>query len=94
MRMKTIVRMAGLGAVVASAFSLPATAENGSPKARGKDPNEKICEKQEVLGSRLAVKRVCMTRAEWAAQRRTDRDLVQNSQMGVRQPNPCARPGC
>lgn len=30
------------------------------------DPNRIICQKQEVIGSRLATKKICKTRAEWA----------------------------
>jgi len=45
-----------------------------------RDPNKMICEEEEVLGSRLATKRVCMTRAEWAEQQRTDRALIDRSQ--------------
>jgi hypothetical protein len=77
----------------AAQLSVPAVAEPGSVKPT-KDPNQVICEKQEVLGSRLAVRRVCMTRAQWAEQRRTERDLVQNSQLNARQKNPCNRSGC
>lgn len=46
------------------------------------DPNKMICEDEEVLGSRLATKRVCMTRAQWAERQRNDRDLTQRSQTG------------
>lgn len=71
---------------LAVALAAPAAAR---PKdAKDRDPNKVVCEKQEVLGSRLATKRVCKTRAEWAEQRRADRDLVQRSQLGVRQDNP------
>jgi hypothetical protein len=45
-----------------------------------KDPNEKICEKQSVLGSRLATRRVCATRAEWAEQRRLDKEAIDQGQ--------------
>ena len=87
----------GLQLVLVAAFaaqvSVPATAEPGPARA-AKDPNQVICEKQEVLGSRLAVRRVCMTRAQWAEQRRAERDLVQNSQLNARQKNPCNRTGC
>jgi hypothetical protein len=37
------------------------------------DPNEIVCQKQEVTGSRLQSKRVCRTRAEWAEMQRLDR---------------------
>ena len=87
--MLSVGRLIALGAMVA--LAMPAAAQMS--KAKG-DANEVICEKQEVLGSRLAVKRVCKTRAEWTEQRRADRDLVQNSQLGVRQKNPCNRNGC
>ena len=40
--------------------------------------NEVVCEKQQVLGSRLQSKRVCRTRAEWADLKNQDRmDLEQ-----------------
>lgn len=52
-----------------------------------KDPNERICEKQTVVGSRLATRRVCATRAEWEEKRRLDKDAVDSAQ---RAPNgPC-----
>ena len=44
------------------------------------DPNEKICEKIKPVGSRLATKRVCATRAEWADYRRQDRDALDKAQ--------------
>lgn len=54
-------------------------------KADTKDPNRVICEKQEVVGSRLQSKRVCMTAAEWAAKRREDRQMIDRAQtLGVR----------
>jgi hypothetical protein len=45
------------------------------------DPDEIVCEKQQVLGSRLASHRICMTRAEWAEQRRIQRMDVEHVQM-------------
>ena len=40
------------------------------------NPDEKVCEDITIVGSRLAVKRVCATRAQWAEKRRRDRDLL------------------
>ena len=40
--------------------------------AKKDDPNEKICVKEESTGSRVSVKRVCMTRAEWADRKLQD----------------------
>ena len=45
------------------------------------DPNEVVCEKQKQLGSRIATKRICKTRAEWAAQRLSDRMDVEKTQV-------------
>jgi invasion protein IalB len=45
------------------------------------DPNEVVCEKQQEPGSRLATNRVCMTRSQWAEQRRLDRQDVEKAQM-------------
>jgi invasion protein IalB len=45
-----------------------------------KDPNEVVCEKQEVLGSRLNFEKVCKTRAEWAEERRQNRMAVDKTQ--------------
>jgi hypothetical protein len=57
------------------------------PGNKARDPNEKVCEDIQMIGSRLAVKRICATRAEWAAMRRQDRDVIDQAQ---RSPNgPC-----
>jgi hypothetical protein len=50
-------------------------------KSDAKDPNRMVCEKQEVLGSRLQSKRVCMTAAEWATKKREERMAIDKSQM-------------
>ena len=71
--------------LVAVLISVPAVAQTprpASPPASQKalDPNEVICEKQEVLGSRLQTRRVCMTRAKWADLRLQDRQDVERVQ--------------
>lgn len=67
--------------LLVSSFALapaPLLAEQGqSPK----DPNERICEKQTVVGSRLSTRRVCATRAEWEEKRRLDKEAVDRAQM-------------
>ena len=45
-----------------------------------KDPNEKVCETHGVLGSRLAKRRICATRAEWAERRQRERDIIDRTQ--------------
>lgn len=65
-----------------------------SPSAPGakktRDPNEVVCEKIEVVGSRLSVKKVCMTRSEWAEQKRQDRLDIDKAQVL----RPCGTQGC
>lgn len=68
-------------AAMAMFSAMPAMAESSSPpKKIAKDPNEVVCEKQEVLGSRVATKKVCMTRAEWAEKRRVERQEIDRAQ--------------
>jgi hypothetical protein len=43
--------------------------------------NEIVCQKQEVTGSRLGVKRICMTRSEWADRRMQDRQELERVQV-------------
>ena len=73
-------------AVAAAASMLSATAWASEPvapdKKVAKDPNEVVCEKQEVLGSRLGSKKICMTRAEWAEKRRIERQEIDKAQVG------------
>ncbi len=67
-------------AVVAMVSVTPAVAQASDSKKKSKDPNEVVCEKQEVLGSRVATKRICMTRAEWAEKRRLERLEIDKAQ--------------
>lgn len=45
------------------------------------DPNRMVCEKIEVIGSRLTTKKVCLTRSEWAEQKRHDREDTEKIQL-------------
>lgn len=72
--------------LITAAVTLASAANAGDRKA-DKDPNRIICEKQGVLGSRLATKRVCMTAAEWAAQRASERQLIDKTQIQQKGPN-------
>lgn len=68
-------------AVMATLIASPAVAQAPAPAHRNaQDPNEVICEKQEVTGSRLATRRVCKTRAEWADLRLQDRQETERIQ--------------
>ena len=82
MRVKLIaiagVFLCAAAAPVAAQTAAPTTA----PAAKGStlDPNKVICEKQEVVGSRLATRRVCMTRSQWADLRNQDRQQLDKVQ--------------
>lgn len=74
--------------VVFAALALvPAIAAAEEKKADKNDPNRIICEKQEVLGSRVATKRVCLTAAQWEERRREDRDALDKGQRQARGPS-------
>jgi hypothetical protein len=45
------------------------------------DPNEVVCEKTEQIGTRLETNRVCMSRAQWAEQKRQTREEIDKAQM-------------
>lgn len=72
--------LAGMsGTALAQAAAAPAQAQ-APAQTSTVDPNEVICEKQEVLGSRLATKKVCHTRAEWADLKLQDRQELERAQ--------------
>ncbi len=78
------VRMAMISAAVAALGTTAAFATAAPANQKQRDPNEMVCEKQKELGSRVAVKRVCMTRAEWAERRRIDRMEIEKAQINTR----------
>jgi hypothetical protein len=72
-----IVVAAIVGALAGSAA---VAAPPGSANQRSADPDKIICEKQEVTGSRLQVRRVCLTRAQWADRRLQERQAIDRTQ--------------
>jgi hypothetical protein len=84
--------VAGLGAVCGGPAVAQQPPQNTASHARPPaDPNEKICEDLTVVGSRLATKRICATRAEWEAQKRSDKDTVNQLQTQLCE---TAKPDC
>lgn len=45
------------------------------------DPNQIVCEKEARLGSRLVNDRICMSRAQWAEQKRLTRQTIDQAQI-------------
>lgn len=82
--MRKVLITTAASLLLSPAASLPALAEgaqtNQEAAKPAKDPNEVICEKQEEIGSRIASQRVCKTRAEWAEERRTNRQDIDKMQ--------------
>jgi hypothetical protein len=58
--------------------SAPATPPQDQTKAL--NPNEVVCQKLEVVGSRLAVKKFCLTRSQWQDSRLQDRQFIEKIQ--------------
>ena len=74
-------------AIFAALALVPAIAAAEEKKADKNDPNRMICEKQEVLGSRVATKKICMTAAQWEDRRREDREAIEKGQKQARGPS-------
>jgi hypothetical protein len=71
-----------LSVALIASFSLsPAAfaAESGTKKDK-KDPDRLICRSEEVLGSRLAKNKRCLTAAQWDEERRAQRTLIDRAQ--------------
>ncbi len=61
-----------------------------APNTNVGNPNEKVCETVKMIGSRLAARRFCGTRAEWAERKLRDRQALEDAQR-----SPCVRKaGC
>ena len=70
-----------LSFILIATLSLGSAGPAEEPKAKKPlDPNEKVCETIKPVGSRLATKRVCATRAQWAEQRKQDREETEKAQ--------------
>lgn len=70
-----------LAVLAATSLFLAPNAVTQTDKTKNSpDPNEKVCETIRPVGSRLATKRVCATRAEWADYRRQDHDAIDKAQ--------------
>ena len=76
-----IARLTALA--IAAAIPAAATAAPPAQPVPTGDPNEKICQDSTQIGSRLAKRRVCATRAEWAARRLQDRQDAEHIQRSI-----------
>lgn len=76
-----------IGLFLLAALGLASVASAEEKKTAAKDPDRIICEKQEVVGSRLATRRVCMTAAQWEERKREDRQAIDKAQVQARGPS-------
>lgn len=70
-----------VAAPLAAQAPAPASGQAQAAPQKSAPGDEIICEKQAVIGSRLAKKKVCMTRAQWADMRLQDRQEVERVQV-------------
>ena len=69
------------GALLASSAGWAQTPTSGGDATEANlDPNETVCQAVAQTGSRLSRARVCMTRAQWAEQRRLTRQSIERTQ--------------
>lgn len=67
-----------------AASTTPASAAQQAAKSANDYWAEVVCKKEEVVGSRLATRRTCLTRLQWAERAREERDsLVQAQTKGA-----------
>ena len=66
---------------VAQPAAAPSQTQATTEAKSAENSNEIVCQKQEVTGSRLGVKRICMTRSEWADRRMQDRQELERVQV-------------
>ena len=78
--MKRVIFLATLAA--ASAGIAQTTSEGPATQKTGviSDPDEIVCVRERVIGSRVATRRICRTRAEWAAARDEVKQEVERAQ--------------
>lgn len=74
-----------VGAFSAIALLMVSAAPEAAPPVPASNtnvgnPNEKICETITPIGSRLATKRFCGTRAEWADRKLQEKQALENAQ--------------
>ena len=74
---------AAAGLIAAPAVAGEPQAANPAAAADQSNPDQKICEKITVTGSRLATRTVCATKREWDQRRLEERQLLERSQLSA-----------
>lgn len=82
------ISMIAASAFAAIAVGTPSEPASAQVSKAPRDPNEKVCQVITPVGSRLATKKVCATRAEWEEKKRQDREATERAQTQVCVINP------
>ncbi|HEV2817974.1 MAG TPA: hypothetical protein VGW40_12225 [Allosphingosinicella sp.] len=77
--MKRFVILAA-GLVASAGFTQPPASPSSTDAPDSHDPNELICQRMLMPGSRLNAGRVCMTRQQWEQRRQADRMDAERAQ--------------
>lgn len=93
-----MLKLALASAIAMALVATPSFAQKGrAPNTSTGDPNERICENITPVGSRIATKRFCGTRAEWEDRKRQDREALESAQKGpcmITRTTGTGRPAC
>lgn len=63
------------------AASVDAKVATVETTAKQKEVDPVVCERVEEVGSLIRAKKVCMRKSQWEEQRRSDRSLIERSQV-------------
>jgi hypothetical protein len=74
--------MENLAIVALTAIGSPAPSQP-LPAPKQHDPNEVVCERVKLPGSRVDARKVCGTRAQWAELRKREREMANQVQRGA-----------
>ena len=84
--LKLVTFAVALAFCATSSVAQVSSIESSRPAGKApSDPNKPICERVEQIGTRLGARRVCMTAAQWAEQRREQREAMERVQRTVNQ---------
>jgi hypothetical protein len=76
-----VTRLLILGATSVALIATAAMAQtSGDVRGPSNDPGQIVCIKEKEIGSRVATRRVCRTRAEWEQHRSQTRQVLERVQ--------------
>ncbi len=79
MKKLTLAAILALSSTAFLAGGSAGSAETRKTEVNG-DPNQIVCVREDVVGSRVATRRVCRTRAEWAEHQQQTRQVIERVQ--------------